>query len=153
MGTLFGVAGKRDLERLQEGLDELIQDLWRMPRLAGFQRGFQPPVDCYRRDDPPELHVVVELPGVDPADVRLAIEGRILHLAGERRRPAADCRLSYHRLELEYGPFRRRVPLPEEVDVKAARATYERGMLTVVLPIAARPAAPERFSIRVQARR
>ena len=143
------MSGKRNLERL----DELFEDLWRLPRFSGLRQGFQPEVDVYRRDEPAELHVVVELPGVDPADVRIAIEGRTLHVVGDRRRPAADCRLSYYRLEVEYGQFQRRITLPEDVDVEATRATYERGMLTIVFPIATRPPAPQKVSIPVRARR
>ena len=145
MGTLSGMASKRDL-------DELIHDLWRVPRFATARHGFQPQIDCFRREEPAELHVVVELPGVDPDDVHLSIEGRVLTIAGERRRPAPDCRLSYYRLELEYGSFQRRLALPEDVDVEATRATYERGMLTIVVPLAAKAPAPEKVSIPVKGR-
>ena len=39
-------------------------------------------------------------------------------------------------MEIEYGVFERRVELGEDVDSTGATATYERGMLKVVLPIA-----------------
>ena len=144
--------GPRDLERFQQQLDELFQDLWHVPRFAGLRRGFRPQVDSYRRGEPAELRVVVELPGVDPADVRIAIEGRDLLIAGVRRRPEADCRVSYHQLEIEYGPFQRRIALTEDVDSEAATAIYERGMLSIVLPIAPAAPAPEKVSIPVNAR-
>ena len=41
-------------------------------------------------------------------------------------------------MEIDYGTFQRRIPLPEAVDGKNARATYERGLLTIVLPVADR---------------
>jgi len=145
-GTLFRVTSKRDL-------DDLFQDVWRLPRFAGQRHAFQPQIDCFRREEPAELHVLVQLPGIDPEDVRLSIEGRVLTIAGERRRPAAECRLSYYRLEIEYGAFLRRLALPEDVDVEATRATYERGMLTVVVPVAERPAVQEKVSIPVKASR
>jgi HSP20 family protein len=138
------VTSKRDL-------DDLFQDLWRLPRFASQRHGFQPQIDCYRKEQPAELHVLVELPGVELDDVHLSIEGRVLTIAGERRRPSAECRLSYYRLEIEYGPFRRRLALPEDVDVEATRASYERGMLTIVVPIVTRPTTPEKVSIPVKA--
>jgi HSP20 family molecular chaperone IbpA len=55
-------------------------------------------------------------------------------------------------MEIEYGPFQRRIPLDEPVDTSAATARYEHGMLTVVLPIAAAPAKVERVSITIGAR-
>jgi HSP20 family protein len=140
------VTSKRDF-------DELIQELWGVPRFATRRHGFQPQIDCYRREEPAELHVVVELPGVEPDDVHLSIEGRALTIAGERRRPDPGSRLSYYRLEIEYGPFRRRLALPEDVDVEATRATYERGVLTIVVPIAAKAPAPEKVSIPVTRQR
>jgi len=139
------VASKRDF-------DELFEDLWRLPRFTARRRGFQPSIDCFRRDDPPELSVLVELPGVDPDDVRISIEGRVLAIAGERRRPVAGGRLSYYRLEIEYGPFERRLALPDDVDVAGTRASYERGVLTIVVPISEKARAPERVSIPVKAR-
>ena len=130
--------------------DELIQDLWRLPRFSEPRQGFQPQVDVFRLEEPAELHVVVELPGIEPADVHISLEGRLLTIAGERRRPTAGRRLSYYRLEIEYGPFARRLLLPEDIDVEATRATFERGLLTVVVPVAAKPPAAERVSITVR---
>jgi HSP20 family protein len=137
------MTGKRDL-------DDLIQDLWRVPRFAGPRRAFQPQIDCFRLAEPPELHVVVELPGVDPKRVNLSIEGRVLTIAGERRRPTPESRASYYLLEIEYGAFQRRLALPEDVDLGATSATYERGILTIVVPIATKPRSPERVSIPVR---
>lgn len=124
-------------------------DLWQLPAMAGVRRGFRPAVDCFRREDPPALIVVVDLAGVDPASVQVVIADRTLVVAGERLRPKSAGRVSYHQMEIEYGPFQRQVPLPEDVDVHAAAASYELGILTVTLPVAPRPARKERLSIRV----
>jgi HSP20 family protein len=134
-------------------LDEMIQDLWRVPRFSGQRAIFQPPVDFYRRPDPPELHVVVELPGIDPADVNLVIEGGALTVSGERSRPRVDFRPADYPREIEYGAFQRRLALPEDADVAGTRATYDRGMLTIVVPIAAKPRTLEKVSIQVRGRR
>ena len=42
-------------------------------------------------------------------------------------------------VQIEYGPFQRRISLAEDVDPAAAEATYEHGLLTVVLPLAQKP--------------
>ena len=91
-------------------------------RLAGRDRGARSPtsgrcprfsracaaasgrnVDCYHTDDPPALHVVVELPGVDPRRRR---RRRQRADAGDRRRaprgPALDGGV-YQQMEIEYG--------------------------------------------------
>jgi HSP20 family protein len=137
-----------DIERLHDEIQELIDDLWHLPRFAGGRRGFRPQVDCIRSEDPPELHVVVELPGVEPASIQVVAADRVLVVAGERRRPKVSGR--YQQLEIEYGPFQRRIQLEEPIDPEAAAARFENGMLTVVLPIAPQVAQTERVSIVIR---
>ena len=141
---------RNDIDRLHDEMQELIDELWHVPRFAGGRRGFRPQADCIRSEDPPALHVVVELPGVDPAELQVVAADRVLVVAGVRRRPPLRGR--YQQMEVEYGPFQRRIQLDEPVDTNAATARYEHGMLTVVLPIAASPPKAERVSITIGAR-
>jgi HSP20 family protein len=131
---------KRDADKLQEEIAELFADLWQVRRFAGVRGGFRPPVDRYHTDDPHELTVVVELPGVDPQSLTLAVAERVLVVAGERVRPRVEGRV-YQQMEIEYGPFKRQIRLAEDVDPENARARYERGYVIVTLPVAegARP--------------
>ena len=136
-----------DIDRLHEEIQELIDELWQVPRFAGGRRGFRPQVDCVRSEDPPALHVVVELPGVDPSEIQVVAADRVLVVAGVRQRQPLEGR--YQQMEIEYGPFQRRIPLDEPVDTNAARARYEHGLLTVVLPIATKAPAIERVLITI----
>ena len=138
---------KRQRDELQREIQELFSDLWQVPRFSGLRAGFRPHVDCYRADD--ALTVLVELPGVDPAKVDLFVADGALYLAGERIRPRHEGQV-YQQMELDYGPFRRQVALGADVDVTRASATYEKGILTIVLPLAQRPAPGERVVIEVR---
>ena len=138
---------------LHDDFEQLFSELWRTTHFSGARRGFRPEIDTIQTADPAELVVVVDLAGVDPKDVQIAVLDRTLVIAGERRRALPECRLSYHQMEIEYGPFERRVALPEEVDASGARATYERGLLKIVLPIAAKASRAGKVSIRVRTRR
>jgi HSP20 family protein len=140
-----------DIDRLHDEIKELVDDLWSVPRFVVARRGFRPNVDCLRSDDPPALHVVVELPGVDPTSINVVAADRVLVVAGERCRP--QLRGRYQQMELEYGPFQRRISLIEPVDTAAATARYEQGLLTVVLPIAAKTPKRERVTIAIGARK
>ena len=53
-------------------------------------------------------------------------------------------------MEIDYGRFTRQVALGEDVDVAASKATYRRGILTIVLPLAKKPTPPERVVIEVR---
>lgn len=110
------------------------RELWEVTRLSGTRRGFQPEIDCYRTDDPPALHLLVELPGVDPAAVHIIAAGTTLVVSGVRERPH-PVGARYHQVEIEYGPFERRIELGEGVDPDAATATYEAGILRLEVPL------------------
>jgi HSP20 family protein len=140
-----------DIDRLHDEIWELVDDLWHVPRFVAGRSGFRPNVDCIRSDDPPALHVIVELPGVDPAAIRVVAADHVLVVAGERCRPALRGR--YHQMEIEYGAFQRRIALAEPVDTAAASARYEKGLLTVVLPVAAEQPKRERVTITIGGRK
>jgi HSP20 family protein len=128
---------RRDVDRLQEEIEELFADLWQVPRFVGARHGFRPNVDCFHTANPHQLTVVVELPGVDPATVQVVAAERLLVVAGERVRPTAPGRV-YQQMEIEYGPFHRQIRLAENVDPQRARARFEHGVLTVELPVVER---------------
>ncbi len=140
--------GRRDIDDLQSEIEELFAELWQVPRFAGLRHGFRPNVDCFHTDDPHALTIVVELPGVDPASIRLAAAERALLIAGERPRPRVPGRV-YQQMEIEYGAFQRQVRLAENIDPEHASATFENGVLTIVLPVAASAPPPGRVLIEV----
>jgi HSP20 family protein len=145
------VTSRRDIDRLRDEIEDLFTELWQVPRFASRAGAFRPQVDCYRTEDPPALTVVVELAGVDPDEVQIVATPQTLLVAGERRRPEVEGRL-YQQMEVDYGPFRREVALAEDVDPAGGRASYERGLLTVVLPLAKRAPRPAKVPIEVRAR-
>ncbi|MGI9659639.1 MAG: Hsp20/alpha crystallin family protein [Gaiellaceae bacterium] len=117
-------------------MDDLFNDLWQLPRSIGSRGGFLPAVDLYRREDPAAVVAVVELAGVDPDDVEIAVADGQLLIAGHRRRRVEGQRVL--QLEIEHGEFSRQVALPEDVDASAAVASFDRGLLTITLPVAQR---------------
>ena len=139
-----------DIKRLHSELEDVFAELWQGPRFAVLQRGFRPRINVMRTEEPDELRVVVELAGVEPDDVHIVVQERALIVAGRRNRVNPECRISYHLLEIEHGPFERRIGLPVDVDPERARATYDQGLLVVRLPVVAAPPQPGRISITVR---
>jgi len=140
-----------DLDRLRAEMEELFSDLWQARRIAGPRRAFRPAADVYRTEDPLVVTVVVDLAGVDPADVELTVAEGVLSITGVRRRPAA-AQCVYHQIELDYGPFERHIPIGAEVDPDGAQAAYVHGLLTVRLPLLREESRPARVLIRVERR-
>jgi HSP20 family protein len=140
---------RRDADKLQDEIEELFADLWQVPRFSGIRHGFRPNVDCFHTDEPHVLTVVVELPGVDPQSVHVVAGERVLVIAGERKRPRVPGRV-YQQMEIEYGPFERRVRLVEDVDPDRAQARFGNGVLTVELPVVEQAMPPGRYRITVE---
>jgi HSP20 family protein len=129
---------RRDVDKLQEEIEELFADLWQVPRFSGIRHGFRPNVDCFHTGDPHTMTVVVELPGVDPRDVQIVASERVLLITGARKRPQVRGRV-YQQMEIERGLFQRQVRLVEDVDPEQASVSFENGVLTIELPIVERP--------------
>jgi len=140
---------RRDVDRLQEEIEELFADLWQVPRFSGLRHGFRPNLDCFHTDDPHALTVVIELPGVAPESIRVVVGERALVVAGERLRPKVTGRV-YQQMEIEYGAFERQVRLVEDVDPERGSARFEHGVLTIELPVVEQPLTVGRISIVVE---
>jgi HSP20 family protein len=129
---------RRDVDKLQDEIEELFADLWQVPRFSGIRHGFRPNVDCFHTDDPHLLTVLVELPAVDPESVQIVAGDRVLLISGERKRPKVPGRV-YQQMEIESGPFERQVRLVEDIDPERARASLGDGLLTIELPVVEHP--------------
>jgi len=136
------------MERLQSEVEELFADLWQLPHFMSAQAGFRTPVDCYRSAKHSQFVVLVELAGVGPSELTVAVEGRELVIAGARRRDREEGRV-YQLMEIEDGPFERRIPLDPDVDAAGGQARYERGLLSIVFPLAEPEARSTKVRIRV----
>jgi HSP20 family protein len=137
---------RRNFDRLTSEMEELFADLCHR-RLAPQRPGFRPRVDVFRTEDPPVLHVVAELPGIDPSAVDLAVNDGVLVISGRRDRPHGGGR-RYQHIEIDYGPFERRIVLGDGYDADAAEAAYEHGLLTIALPLRQRQPGPVRVPVR-----
>lgn len=85
--------------------------------------------------------VTAELPGVKKEDIDLSISGNRVTLSAEARHEevASDAREWCN--ERFYGTVSRTVELPQEIEEKAADASYSDGLLHLMLPKKASSAA------------
>ena len=85
-----------------------------------------------------EIVVRVEVPGMEKKDCRITIDGKTLYLSGEKHFEREAGNSTYHIMERAYGSFQRTIPLPRNVDVDKAEATYKNGVLSIRMPKLAR---------------
>ena len=81
-----------------------------------------------------DIVVKVELPGMEKEDCRITIEDGVLYLSGEKHLIRESHDSTFHVMERAYGAFQRAIPLPGNVDVEQAEASYRNGVLLVRLP-------------------
>ena len=93
---------------------------------------WEPLVDIYRR--PGCTTLVVELPGVNDADVSVSIENNRLIISGQRRKfiPADTCQVQ--QVEIPHGPFQRAIQLTAIADTDKITAKMDNGYLVIHVP-------------------
>jgi HSP20 family protein len=110
-------------------------------------RGFRPAADAYFEEDTREIVVRFDLAGLSMSDIELLVDRRELVVRGERAFPTGERRI-YQQVEMDYGPFERRVRLMVDVDPDVTTATYEAGVLEVRLTLAEREQGARKIDIQ-----
>jgi HSP20 family protein len=120
-----GNSFRKEMERLFEQLFESPAEL---PALGDWT----PALDVSEGKE--AITVKAELPGVEPGEINVVIEGDVLTIKGEKEKKKEEKDERRHRIERSYGAFMRRVALPAPVDASKGSATFKNGVVTVTLP-------------------
>ncbi len=96
-----------------------------------LQKNEQIPVRVYQTDS--RIMVAAPMPGLEPEDIHVTVEGPSVVIHGEQRGVHQDDR-DLLMTEWEIGPYHRDLTLPESVDGRTANATYGNGVLVLILP-------------------
>jgi HSP20 family protein len=121
--------------------------LWSRASSAGANVPQPMPLDIYATDE----HAVIfaAVPGMQPDDLQLTVQQNTVTLSGTIRdvtRSDEAKGATWYLHELGSGSYQRSVTLPFPVDADAAEATFEHGVLRVVLP-KAESARPKKIAI------
>jgi len=98
---------------------------------------WSPAVNVYQL--PGRLELCVDLAGVDRRELDIQVQTGRLSIRGTRRAPQPphhpDGPMRILSMEIDYGPFRRIIAIPNEVDLEHVESSYRAGMLWIVLPL------------------
>ena len=134
------------LDQLRREMDGLLSRFGGSSGWSGDWRGVFPAVNLYETADAYQL--TAELPGVEPEEIRVSLEGSTVTLEGERKIDYENRKeTSLHRRERQAGAFRRALELPGVVDGEKVEAIHRNGVLMLRLPKTPE-AQPRQISVR-----
>jgi HSP20 family protein len=130
---------------LRREMDRLFDDAFGRP--APAPASWTPTVDVRETKDAWVFEL--ELPGVNPANVDVTAEQRVLTIRGEKQAQRSESEEQrWVSLERVTGSFARSFRLPSAVREDAIEARYEFGLLTVTVPKAEKPEA-RKISVKI----
>ncbi|MEO8032578.1 MAG: Hsp20/alpha crystallin family protein [Gemmatimonadota bacterium] len=94
-------------------------------------------------ESPEGVMLALDLPGVDARDVKISLENRVLTIRGEKQRKGAEKGERGYRYERTFGAFERTFTLPDTLETDKVEASYENGVLSILLPRAEKAKARE----------
>jgi HSP20 family protein len=123
-----------ELSRLQSELNRLFAAFVETNNRGGAAAtSWDPNVDVL--DDGEAIRILVELPGVEAADVKVSIRGRVILVRGTKKgRVRAREGMRFFCMERYFGGFVKSIPLPRPVNSHHARTKMKNGLLEVILP-------------------
>ena len=136
----------KEMMTLREAVDRLFDESFvRAPMRGVTQSGdriYQLPVDAYTTDE--ALIVKASLPGVDPNQVDITLDGDNLTIRAEVK---ADEGHNYVIRERPSGVFSRTLALNVPVQADKVTAEFKHGVLTLTLP-KAEAAKPRKIAVK-----
>ena len=129
---LHAIAIPSELGDFSDEVRRIFVELGRVYGSESLAGECVPPVDVYETDD--ALEIAVDLPGVEPAAVRVIAKGDSILIAGDKAARRVRGESSFHLVERGYGRFARVVRLLRSCDTSQARATLAGGELRVSIP-------------------
>ncbi|MBE6441591.1 MAG: Hsp20/alpha crystallin family protein [Desulfovibrio desulfuricans] len=121
-----------DIDRFFNNFFDGMVTPWTSEFFRNFRKedALMPRVDLTSDDKAYTLKV--EVPGVEPDDVKLSVHDGMLEISGEKKCETED--KEKHVMERSFGSFRRAMSLAEDADIDAISAAHRNGVLTVTIP-------------------
>jgi len=147
-GNVARQGPQNPLHGLQERLNELLEEFWERigkQHTAVSGRAYHEiPGETDLSTDMKGLHLEIELPGMDEADIEVLVGDRDLTVRGEKRLEREVEGRTYYLSERVFGQFARTFALPPEVDPARIEARYRNGVLSITAPRKAGARSPGR---------
>jgi HSP20 family protein len=127
------------MRQMQDQIDRAFNGLWSgggttsswRPDTVFGAADWSPAIDVFQRGN--DLVVRADVPGLSKDDITVDVADDQLTIRGDRRYDHEEERDGVFRSERSYGSFCRVVPLPQGAIADSAKATFNNGVLEIVL--------------------
>ena len=142
----------RALNEMQREMNQLFSRFFGEGEQVGNSwqsqvESYVPRIESSVRDN--MLWVKADLPGIDPKDVEVTVEGNRLTLRGQRKAEHEGSEEGYVHREVQYGSFVRSFTIPEGVKAEDIQAKYHNGVLELSVPLPAE-LLPKKVNIAIE---
>jgi len=104
----------------------------RRPVIMAVEKGWKPLTDVYETDC--EIVIIIDIAGISTSDIKLTLHRDVLTVRGIRHEHPNTEKRHYYKMEIDFGPFERKIDLPARIDPERATKRYYQGFLEVRLP-------------------
>lgn len=117
---------------LRDEMDRLFDRMWEGDFPSRALGEWTPVLDF---SETKEFFIVkMEVPGMDPKDIKISLQDHVLTMSGERKKVEEEKDERFYRLERSYGAFTRSIRLPMPVDEHKVNAIFKNGVLHISIP-------------------
>ena len=131
-----------------EPLDNLFEGFFRPMRSAESSSALTPAVDISEREH--DYLVKTDLPGIKKEDIKITLQDGILNICAERKQSSEQKEGErVIRRERRYGKYSRSLQLSQEVDEAKVTASFNDGVLELILP-KKEPSQPKAITVDIK---
>ena len=118
---------------LRGRVDEVMESfVHRLRPAIARDAAWKPAVDIY--ETPQALVVFVEIPGMRREEIEVTLQDNVLRIAGYRHGAVPEGVRTCHQMEIDSGPFERRLRIDVPIEAPKITALYQDGFLRITLP-------------------
>ncbi|MBE7444624.1 MAG: Hsp20/alpha crystallin family protein [Planctomycetia bacterium] len=136
------------ISSIQEEMNRMFDRFFRGGDLSEMSIAgtWLPPIDL--SETPDKITVKAEIPGLDPKEIDISIQGDTLIIKGDKKEEKEEKGKNYYRMERRYGSFSRSVDLPTSVDTSKVTAECKNGVLEITMQ-KKEEVKPKQISVKV----
>lgn len=124
---------KKHLFSTHDDIESMFEMFSRMqrPYVLSQDSRWYPEMDVFETDE--EIVVIMDIAHIDPKDIEVLYKKKTVTIKGIRRELTGFNKRHYHKMEIDYGPFERKIAIPVAIDERNIKTKYRDGFLQILL--------------------